>query len=368
MLDDDEVIELRALQARAYGRGGGLTASDAVRLDQLARRQAQRAETEPVAEWLAEPVISDVPDGVRHHLGDTRRVAEPTDDASPAAARLTDLPHDDDHSLRSPGTRVLRRERWRPMLIGAAAALALGIGLGWFLFGRGGGEAVALTPAQQEWQREIIGEATYDQGSLRAVAVEAGVVLWVATKKDGDLTCLVLGDGAQTTSACDTSEAVRDSGVHGNLMLDRGEGQTEITAQMILTADGEPAVVSDSYEYGPEATMSSYANEEEERFAKTLVEQGFDARSVWVVGYDDEIPIWTAVRTEESTQCLIYGAAGGLADIRCEDPAEGEALWVEHVDPASAQKTRVEWGFTSNRGANLVIIREGALDRGAVGE
>lgn len=369
MPDDDEVIELRALQARAYGRGGGLTAAEAARLDQLARRRAEGAAQEVVADFAApEPVISEVPDDGGHHIGAAQRDSEPMDVVSPAAASPTDPSHDDGHPLRSPGTRALLRDRWRPMLIGVAAVLAMGIGLGWFLFGRGGAEAVALTPAQQEWQREIIGEAIYDQGSLRAVAVEAGIVLWIATKNDGDLTCLVLGDGAHTTSECDTTDAVRDSGLYGNLMVERGENQTEVTAQVILTAAGEPAVVSDSYEHGPDALMSSYANEEEKRFAETLVEQGFDPRTVWVVGYDDEIPIWTAMRTDEAAQCLIYGAAEGAADIRCEDPVAGEGLWVEHVDPVSAQKTRVEWGFTSNHGTNLVITREGGLDRGAVEE
>mgnify|MGYP001592143294 CR=1 FL=1 len=365
MPDDDEVIELRDLQARAYGRGGGLTASDAARLDQLERRRTERTATETAPEFVAAaPVISETPDDVRHHLRD----AELTEGAPPAPELPSDRPHDGGGRLWSPSNRALLRERWRPMLIGAAAVLAIGIGLGWFLYGRGGADAVALTPAQQEWQREIVGEATYDQGSLRAVAVEAGVVLWIATKKDGDFICLVMGDGAHTNSECDTGDAVRDSGLHANLMVARGEGQTEVTAQMILTAAGEPAVVSDSYEYDPEATMSSYANEEEERFADSLVAQGFDARAIWVVGYDDETPIWTAVRAEESTQCLIYGATEGVADISCEVPAAGEGLSVEHVDPASAQKTRVEWGFDSYHGTTLVITREGELDRGAAEE
>lgn len=369
MPDDDEVIELRDLQARAYGRGGGLTASDAARLDQLARRQAERAAKGAATEVLAaEPVISGVPDEVRHHLRDARRDAEPTDVAPPAVASPADPPHDGDPRLGSPGTGALLRERWRPMLMAAAAVLALGIGLGWFLFGRGAADAVALTPAQQEWQREIIGEATYDQGSLRAVAVEAGVVLWIATKKDGDLTCLVLGDGAHTTSECDTSVAVRDDGLFGTLMVERGEGQTEVTAQMILTAAGQPAVVSDSYEYDPGSMTNTYANEEEEDFASTMVAQGFDARTVWVVGYDGEIPVWSGVRTDDATQCLIYGATDGVADIRCEDAAAGEGLWVEHVDPATAQTTRVEWQFSPNHGNYLVITREGALDHGAIEE
>ncbi|GGM42840.1 hypothetical protein [Microbacterium saperdae] len=364
MPDDDEVIELRALQARAYGRGGGLTASDAARLDQLVQRRAER-DAKGAADGIpaVEPMIPEATDAVARPLHDLRQNAEPT-----AAAATAETVDSGAHGARTASFPVLLRERWRPMLIGVAVVLGIGIGLGGVLFGRGGAEAVALTPAQQEWQREIMGEATYDQGSLRAVAVEAGVVLWIATKKDGSLTCLVLGDGAHTTSECDTSTVVRDSGLYGTLMVERGEGQTEVTAQMILTAAGEPAVVSDSYEYDPEAMTSSYANDEEARFAETLVAQGFDARTVWVVGYDDEIPIWTAVRTEESTQCLIYGMTAGVADIRCADPAAGEGLWVEHVDAATAQSTRVEWQFTSNHGTNLVITREGAFEHGVVEE
>jgi hypothetical protein len=366
MPDDDEVIELRDLQARAYGRGGGLTASEAARLDQLMQRQAEQAAKDAGDGIPApEPVAVEVTDPVGRSRPDTRRDAESADAAYPAAAEPS---HDGADHARPSSFPVLLRERWRPLLIGAAVVLGLGIGLGWAVFGRDGAEAVALTPAQQDWQREIIGEATYDQGSLRPVAVEAGVVLWFATKNDGDLTCLVLGDGAHTTSECDTSDAVRDNGLYGTLVVERGEGQTEVTGQMILTAAGQPAVVTSSYEYDPGSMTTSYANEEEEDFASTLVAQGFDARTVWVVGYDGEIPVWSGVRTDDAMQCLIYGATEGVADIRCEDSATGEGLWVEHVDPATAQTTRVEWQFSPNYGNYLVITREGALDHGAIEE
>lgn len=381
MPDDDEVIELRALQERAYGRGGGLTAAEAERLDHLVRRRAERIGEDVHAGSVApERTVAGVTDDDGHSVRDARhgqeQAATPSPDApspaspSPASASPASPSSGGDAlpPVPVPSHRALRRERWRPMLIAIAAALLVGIGSGWFLFGRGGVEAVALTPAQQEWQQEIIGAATYDQGSLRAVAVEAGVVLWIATKKDGDLTCLVLGDGAHTTAQCDASEVVRESGLYGTLVVERGEGQTEVTAQMMLTAAGEPAVASDSYEYDPEAMTTSYATEEEERFAETLVAQGFDARTVWVVGYDDEVPIWTGVRREESMQCLIYGTNDGVADVGCADPETGEGLWVEHVDPGSAQKTRVEWQFTASRGANLVITREGGPAHGAVEE
>jgi hypothetical protein len=361
MPDDDEVIELRALQARAYGRGGGLTAVEAERLYRLTRRPAAQAvEGAPSGAAAPPQMISGVPDDVG------RPDQEPA--APPLPASEPTAPPASGGDVLPPSYGSPRRERWRPMLIGIAVALVVGIGCGWFLFGRGSVDAVALTAAQQEWQREIIGEATYDQGSLRAVAVEAGVVLWVATKKDGDFTCLLLGDGSHTTSECDTTKAVRESGLYGSLMVARGEGQTEVSAQMLLTATGEPALASSSYEYDPEAMMSTFATEEEERFAETLVTAGYDARSISVVGYDGETPIWTAARPEESAQCLVYGAAEVFGDVHCADPASGDGLWVEHVDPATAQKTRVEWQSTANRGANLVITREGELEHGAVEE
>ncbi|MFJ2550855.1 hypothetical protein [Microbacterium sp. NPDC087591] len=364
MPDDDEVIELRALQERAYGRGGGLTAAEAERLDRLTRRPAAQAvEGAPSGAAAPPQMISGVPDDVGRP--DREPAASPLPASEPPA--LPAPPASGGDALRSSHSAP-PLDRWRPLLIGIAAALVVGVGVGWFLFGRGGADAVALTAAQQEWQREIIGEATYDQGSLRAVAVEAGVVLWVATKKDGDFTCLLLGDGSRTTSECDTTKAVRESGLYGTLMVERGEGQTEVSAQMLLTAGGEPAVASSSYEYDPEAMMSTYATEEEERFAETLVTAGYDARSISVVGYDGETPIWTAARPEESAQCLIYGASEVFGDVHCADPASGDGLWVEHVDPATAQTTRVEWQLTSNYGANLVITRESGLDRGAAGE
>lgn len=353
MSDDDEVIELRALQARAYGRGGELTPAESARLEHLIeRRNRASARTDvaaPAREATSDHGAEELLDA--HALDAPDRTELVADAAPESTAAEEGTPSRTDASPRV---------RWRALLAGGLAVLALGIGVGWFLFGRAASEAVALTPAQQDWQNEIIGEATYDLGSLRAVAVEADVVLWYATKRDGDLKCLVLGDGAHTTSECDTEEAVREGGLYGTLMVERGEGQTEISAQMMLTPEGEPAAITDSYLYDPGMTLTTYANEEEERFAQSLAEQGFDSRTVWVVGYDEEAPIWTGVRTEESLQCLIYGPTLETADISCADTANGDRLAVDHVDPDTQQNTHVEWQMSAGRGANLVITRGGA--------
>ncbi|WP_334149047.1 hypothetical protein [Microbacterium sp.] len=347
MLGAEERDELRALQARAYGRGGELSEAEAGRLRELSRRQAETAPVEPPRGVAPVPVlISGVPEAL---------VAPPRAEEPASAASTSDISADDAPTDTTPGSlRSALMTHWRPALIAAVAALIVGLGAGWLLFGRSSAEAVELTPQQQQWQAALA-DGGYDPGSLRAIAEQDGVVLWYATKMAGEKTCLVIGDGEQVEVSCQGTEVVRVSGLLARLVLE-GEQETEISGQLLLSPGGEPAVMV-SVSGITADTAPVYANEDEERFAEGLVSQGFNENTVFVVGYDGEHAIWTGFHPENGTQCLIYVVSLAESVSHCGEDGLTENLWVEYIDPQTSETTRAEWNWTSSVGANLVITK-----------
>ena len=347
MLGADERDELRALQARAYGRGGELSEQEAGRLRELSRRQADAAPVEPPRSVdPATVLISGVPEAL---------LGLPRVEAHASAASMPDISAHDaptDATARSRRSAVMIH--WRPALIAAVAALIIGFGAGWMLFGRSDAEAIELSPEQQGWQTAIA-DGGYDPGSLRAIATHEDVVLWYATKMAGEKTCLVIGDGEQVEVSCQGTSVVRVSGLTARLVRD-AEHDTEINGQLLLAPGGEPAVMV-SVSGITVDTAPVYANEDEERFAEGLVSQGFNENTVFVVGYDGEHAIWTGFHPENGTQCLIYVVSAAEWSMQCGGDGLTENLWVEYVDHGTGEKTRAEWNWTSSVGANLVITK-----------
>lgn len=266
MQDAEELAEMRALQARAYGRDGDLSHAEAARLRALQTRAVERREDRVIG--VAEPVAPEPAAAPEPAVAMTAQTAQDPVDEAPAAA-----------SAPAP-----RRPRVRWIALAAVATLLCGVGLGWLLFGQSRSEAVSLTSEQREWQNALLAEAEYDPSSVRALAVEEGVVVWAATKDGGRRTCLILGDGESTVPNCQLTEAVAGSGMVGSIIVDAdGGSQREVTAQVLFAASGEPAVAVSSYDYSSGATGIIYANENETRIAEKLADEGFDPHSIWVV-------------------------------------------------------------------------------------
>jgi hypothetical protein len=248
--------------------------------------------------------------------------------------------------------------------------LICGVTVGGLVFGRPAAAAVALTPAQQESQAALIAEGAYDSGSVRAVAVEKGVVVWTATADEGERTCLILGDGETTAPSCRLTETIDDTGMYATLVRDVDDDlRHEVAAQMLFAASGEPAVAVTSYESTPGAAGIVYANEKETRTAERLSDEGFDPASIWVVVYDGAVPIWTAVERETQQHCLIYDGSVDPLELSCSDApslqADDTLLGLYRAD-ASGFVTRYE--MRSGSGPSyLVITREGG-ESGAVGD
>lgn len=367
MLDAEEHDELRSLQARAYGRDASLTASEASRLRELEDRRIARAElsTGSTSAESAEAVP-------REHPAVAPRVLVPSEDADVAG------PHGDDGSAdatedrpAAPSLRPLLREHLRPVAIAAVAVLLVGLGVGWLAFGSSRAEAVELTSGQQEWQDELVSGGLYDSGSIRALAVEEGAVIWTATKGERERTCLILRAGDVAVPNCELTERVTETGVYGSIVVETDDDlQRQVNVQMLLTAAGQAAVAISTYDYDPGSTGVTYANEAESKAAERLVSDGFDPNSLWVVGYDGDVPVWTAVQMESQNHCLIYDGSRPDAPMTCADPEtmqeQASSLILTVVDSETGAVSHLE--MASNRGpASLVITREGGLS-GAGGD
>ncbi|MEV8169952.1 hypothetical protein [Microbacterium sp. NPDC077486] len=354
MTDDDDVEERRALQRKAFGPGGGLTDAEAARLRQLdaARRRPSPGPPPSLGSFAA------AEDDDEPSAGDDAPV-EPDEESADIVTAQSDVPAER-RRRRSLGMRAL----------GAVVVLLLGVGVGWLAFGRSGGTAVSLSAEQQGWQSDLVASGRFDPGSVRALATEDDAVIWVATQNGGASICLVLGAGESTTPSCNQREAVQEDGLWGEVTTQRDDEYTrQVMAHLLLTPDGEPAVSVDVSEYGSGEGGPTYANEAETRTAERLADDGFDPNSIWVAGYDRDVPIWTASEGETGRQCLIYDGATADAPRACETT---ETLQ-EHDGRLRLQVTDAETGGmttyelpTSGFGS-FVIIREGS-DVGAGGD
>ena len=365
MLDASELSELRSLQARAYGRDASLTEADALRLRELERRRAEPAAVSaPPVDAPAEPVTTATGRRPRPVEAPVAMDGDSTTRSMDADSRRNPRP--------SPATSSLRT-RWLPLGAAVATLVLVGIGLGWVLFGRPGTATVALSPQQQEWQSALVADGGYDLGSLRALAVEEGAVIWVATKDDGETTCLLLATSPSPLPVCDRTETVESAGLFGAITLEsKAENRRELNVQMMFTASGEPAVAANVTEFGPGATNGmTWSNADEAEKAERIADQGFQINSLWVVGYDGDVPVWTGAELDGNQTCLIYDGSDEAFPRVCADALtmqeQSATLVLNVVDEASGEVVRVELPTASNGRSSLMITREGGAD-GAGGD
>ncbi|GAT72246.1 hypothetical protein [Microbacterium hydrocarbonoxydans] len=375
--------ELRTLQARAYGRHGGLTDAEAARLHELQRALRGAAAASGSARSGGEDVRHSVDTRVREEVprsgaslvgeenarpgGGIPAEAPPRhanssgaaqDEADAGAQELpagdgpappVDATTDDGESGPPASAGRFRSPRPRTMIVGAVLIAAAGVALGAAVFGDREPPPVALTGEQQEWQNELLASAEYDAGSLRAIGEEAGAVVWYATKQDGTLACVILSDGENTSPSCAPAEDAAVGGLFGQFRTPAGEDHREVFAQILLDAEGDPAVSVSSYVVGDSGVAMQYATEEEEAIAETLRESGFDAGSIRVVGYDGEVPVWLALRTNKPQECLIYDGSEPDPAMDCADTEElwqgGGSLIVDREDEKDGELTRFEYVY-----------------------
>ncbi|WP_447947846.1 hypothetical protein [Microbacterium maritypicum] len=351
MLDAAELEELRSLQARAYGREASLTDADAVRLRELEGRRVKPA---PAPAPAPAPEDQDAADPDATPL--TARAAAAEDGELGAGGGAG--------GAEPPVSSPLRAHR-RLLTLAAVAVLVVGLGVGWLAFGRAGVVSVELTAQQQDWQSALVESGEYDAGSVRALAVEEGAVIWTATKEERERTCLILRAGDVVVPSCERTVAVEEAGLYGVVNV-RGSADTQrqVAAQMLFAPSGEPAVAVTTYDRDTGLGGITYADEEESRIAERLVGEGFQGDSLWVVGYDGDVPVWTATRLESQNQCLIHGGSTPDSPMICADPEtmqdQASSLVLNIADVDTGDVTHLELA-SSQRPSFLVITREGGV-------
>lgn len=367
MSDAAELAELRSLQARAYGRDASLTAAEALRLRELERRRA-----EPTPE-VADPPVGAPVAASTPEKGNEEPQTEDLPGSTDGDVTTTGMdPGDSGGSGRPPGRSWLRT-RWLPLAAAVATLVLVGVGLGWALSGGSGPATVALSPEQQEWQSSLLASGNYDRGSLRALAVEEGAVIWVATKNAAAITCLLVATSPSALPSCERTETVGRTGLFGAVTLEsKADTRRELNVQMVFTASGEPAVAANVAEFGPGTTNGmTWANADEAEKAKRIADQGFQINSLWVVGYDGDVPVWTGMELDGFQTCLIYDGSDAAFPRVCADALtmqeQSATLVLNVVDEPSGEVVRLELPTASNGHSSLMITREGGAD-GAAGE
>lgn len=368
MLDAEETTQLRALQARAYGRDSTLTAADAARLVELEQRRAgaERDDARAVAAAPPIPEESRPADASRasraqeEPAASSATAADVPAEASPAAMVVSG-PDDVPRSSRS----VFRRH-WRALALAAMGLLLIGLAAGWALFGRDDG--VPLSAAEQQRAGELEAEGEYDPGSVRAIGRDDDAIVWFGTKKAGATECIVLDVAGQSASGCQIADDLeRGIGLSAGVIDARPgdeDGGEQIYASAARSHTGEMVALIQRWTLDVEQWMQQFDADERDR-AEQLLDRGYEQHSLAVMGYAGDAPVWSATRTEGFTtkQCLIVDAVDAS---QCVDAnigmIPGEGVLVEGVSVDDSGRRSSTWSvrldFTSMGRSYLIVQGE----------
>ncbi|WP_144876969.1 hypothetical protein [Microbacterium sp. 1.5R] len=337
MLTDDE-SERRDLQAKAYGRAGGLTDAEAGRLREL--ESSLSANRSDLAAAEAEPAI-EPPGRESVTLSSERRSAEP--DARPRAGDASSPARDvQQRSALTGGTApsadsslaAAVRSHMRAVVAASAALLLVGVAAGWALFGAIDAEP-ALTAMQQERRLALQAEGEYDDDSVLLVAEDDDATVWYATRDSDSLACVILDVGDASQSECRSPDSFADMTLSVSIWgpgdgSDDPEGSygRSISAVLSYATSGEPMAWIQRW-VPSDSMLAQFEGAERDR-AKELLESGYLPNALAVVGYFDGEPVWLAQRAADGTQasgmlrCMIVDAAAGAAVCQAGDTQAGE--------------------------------------------
>ncbi len=326
MPQESDSTELRALQAKAYGRDGGLTDAEAARLEELESLRGERDERGvPEPDPFGAPGAPGLVDG-------SSASAQPSvgGGQAPVAEILPSAPDDGGDgrlSVETGGLRAVFREHWKAAVAASALLLVIGLGAGWALFGRSG-DAVALTSAQQERRAELQADGGFDPGSLRAIGQEEDALVWYATKDEGDTICLTLDAADKSADQCQPAADLDNGngiGLNASVTVpgEDEQGIEEIWASAARAMNGEVVGIIQRWRSDANSWLSQFQGDERER-AEQLVEEGFEEFSFSVVGYFREAPVWRAQRIESDAaqDCLIVDAVDA---VECRPAGDGQS-------------------------------------------
>ena len=334
MPHESDAAELRALQARAYGRGGGLSDTDAARLAALESARVVRtagdagdaddpvplddaiSAVDPTLDGDAVPAAGDaIPDDAAIPYDDAipDDAATPGDTATPAAPADTVPP-------------AGSRRRWTSLVAASAALLLVGLGVGWAVFAEKG-DGISLTAAQQERRAALQDDGGYDPGSLRAIGQDDDALVWLATKDDGELSCLTLDVAAESSTQCAPTEDLERGWGFGVSVVtpagDDDEPAQQLSATAARATTGEFVAIVQRWDTSGNDWMSQFEGAERDR-AEQLADEGFDEYTYSIVGDFQEQPVWFGQRTTGAVteDCLVVDALDATQCVRAGESRE----------------------------------------------
>lgn len=402
MPDADDAVELRALQARAYGRGGVLSAAEAERLQQL-QDAARSAVAQARVSEDATPSSGPAPTSGEALSGKASTLETPSESetgtdatASASSAVNPSTPAGEDADLEptaldageprdsasgatdaalSPARRALstlRDHGWAVVIL-TGAALAVGLGVGWVVFSPPSDD-VPLTAEQQERQRELVDDGDYDPGSVRAVGKKGDALAWYGTKDDGELRCLTLDAGDLTDTQCQPAD---DENVRLQAFVwtqpmaaeERGSMEQEnVIASLQFATSGEPMVAIERWS-STSSFLDQFSGDERTR-AQELYDEGYNLNLSIVGTFRDE-PVWVADsytdRVEPET-CLIVDGAQAQTSCGPTDALGSDGLSVVIADEGASRADVVTLARTSTGVPYLTIERDVEVTSITVGD
>ncbi|MFK3676384.1 hypothetical protein ACI2IP_01550 [Microbacterium sp. NPDC090218] len=368
--------ELRALQRKAYGRTGRLTEEESQRLRELeeARRSTSRPSPRSEAADEADAPVEAAPAEAVPPVEAPPAGAAPAEaapvEAAPAEAATVDAVPVEAASSAEPDRPAALRGALRQHVVAAIVAttvvLAIGLGAGWALFAARQA-SIPLTGEQQQRRAEL-SAATFDPGSVRAVAKTDDALVWYATRDAGAALCMILDVGEQEQTDCLPPDEI-ERGLTASLpVTSEGSGDDmffhgeTVFATMFLSAGGEPMVGIQQWG-GPSAFAAQFPEDVRDRAAE-LMADGFEF-GLSVVSTFRGAPVWLADRlsVQGSTErCLIVDAGGPATCAPFETAVrEGLSTQIVDVDPhdGTATVAALDLRFTSQQTAYLAVT-EGA--------
>jgi hypothetical protein len=357
-----EAEERRALQRKAYGRGGALTEAESRRLRAL--EDARRSDLVPEASQPADPErdASGTPPVASQEplvVAGSDEPAEPGPNA-PVPAR--------------PGPRHPLLRRVAAAVAASAVLLVIGIGAGWALFSPRNG--LPLTDEQQQRRAELAAEA-FDPGSVHAIAQDEQALVWYATQDDGEVRCLILDVGVQSQTDCLPTDEIA-FGLSASLPVPPSEGEEEnaaagdvVYATLLFSTAGEPMAGIQRWGAGP-ALANQFSDAERTR-AEALFAEGYEL-GLSVIGDFRGEPVWLADRLSTqgaSVRCLIVDAWGSASCEPFETALQaGLGAQIVDVDAAGdvASISVLDLRFTTQQTPYLTITEAAGVTAVAPGD
>lgn len=367
-----EQEELRELQRKAYGRDGGLTDADALRLRDLERAVVAVPLTSP------EAVLPDAPSTIERSTVDGATGVEDVGltgqsvgaDSATRSDEGAEVSHERAEDARGPAGRLrtILRTQWRVLTVAAVVLLAIGIGAGWALFGARSDD-IPLTEAQQQRKLELYEKGGYDEGSVRAIGQDDDALVWYGTRNDGENVCLVLDVGEATGQTCQRSDDL-DADIFGlsAMTIVPGEGDspsTSVMAYLMYSTSDVPLVSIQRWEQSS-GVVEQFTGEDRAR-AEELT-GGDEAMNLTIVGYFRDEPVWLMDRWNGNSMetCLIVDGAEGQSSCRPNEDAisDGIAVYVsdDAVVPGEEVEASTVWSlevdYTLSGTPYLTIVRD----------